>query len=317
MTDLNLPAPATEEDWAALNSFGGEFGGPANRCLLDLRDRLAAVEARLEWKPAGQPTRLVWTGTAADVAPQVVPITTAEGLGPVESAPQAQQGVTVEELACILSEAPTVRGLAAGYWMLKHPRIGPLLRGEPAPAPVPVVLPEAPPMPMRFSPGPPGAFQRDGYCEAWAAARAEVARQQGGQAAPEPDAEPEPNQAPAGDHIPAATKMVPAGDGEREELVDRLGWIAAQLSDIGWECDSASVARAAVLLRQPANGWQPISTAPKDGTEILTSDYDSIELTSWNLKLDWINRDCQTVFPAWWHPLPVQPEPPQGQEVAP
>ena len=50
----------------------------------------------------------------------------------------------------------------------------------------------------------------------------------------------------------AATKMVPAGDGEREELVDRLGWIAAQLSDIGWECDSASVARAAALLRQPA-----------------------------------------------------------------
>jgi hypothetical protein len=113
----------------------------------------------------------------------------------------------------------------------------------------------------------------------------------------------------------AATKMVPAGDGEREKLVDRLGWIAAQLSDIGWEGDSASVARAAVLLRQPANGWQPISTAPKDGTEILTSNYDSIELTSWNLKLDWINRDCQTVFPAWWHLLPVQPEPPQGGEV--
>jgi hypothetical protein len=72
------------------------------------------------------------------------------------------------------------------------------------------------------------------------------------QAAPEPDAEPEPNQALAGDHFPAATKMVPAGDGEREELVDRLGWIAAQLSDIGWEGDSASVARAAALLRQPA-----------------------------------------------------------------
>jgi hypothetical protein len=34
------------------------------------------------------------------------------------------------------------------------------------------------------------------------------------------------------------------------ELVDRLGWIAAQLFDIGWSDDSASVARAATLLQQ-------------------------------------------------------------------
>ena len=134
--------------------------------IRELQCRLAAVEARLPW-----------TGTAADVAPQLVPITT-----PVEPAPQAQQGVTVEELSCILSEAPTVRGLGAAYWLLKHPRIGPLLRGEGAPDPVRLVLPEAPPMPMHFRPGPPGAFQRDGYCEAWAAARAEVERQQGGRA---------------------------------------------------------------------------------------------------------------------------------------
>ena len=164
--------------------------------IRELQCRLAAVEARLPW-----------TGTAADVAPQVVPITTL-----VEPAPQAQQGVTVEELARILSEAPS-GDLCPAYWLLKHPRIGPLLRGEGAPAPKRVVLPEAPPMPRHFRSGQPGAFQRDGYCEAWAAARAEVERQQGGQAAPEPDAEPEPNQAPAGDHIRAATQMAPAGDG--------------------------------------------------------------------------------------------------------
>ena len=57
-------------------------------------------------------------------------------------------------------------------------------------------------------------------------------------------------QPPAPDHIPGATEMVPAADGEREELADRLGWIAAQLSDIGWGDDSASVARAAALLRE-------------------------------------------------------------------
>jgi hypothetical protein len=61
--------------------------------------------------------------------------------GAPEPAPQAQQGVTVEELACILSEAPNVRGLRPGAraaWLLKHPRLGPLLRGA-------GVLPEEPP----------------------------------------------------------------------------------------------------------------------------------------------------------------------------
>ena len=39
--------------------------------------------------------------------------------------------------------------------------------------------------------------------------------------------------------------------GEVGELADRLGWIAAQLGDIGWSDDSASVTRAAALLQQP------------------------------------------------------------------
>jgi len=38
--------------------------------------------------------------------------------------------------------------------------------------------------------------------------------------------------------------------GEVAELADRLGWIAAQLGDIGWGDDSVSVARAATLLQQ-------------------------------------------------------------------
>ena len=44
----------------------------------------------------------------------------------------------------------------------------------------------------------------------------------------------------------------PSADGEVAELADRLGWIAAQLGDIGWGDDSASVARAANLLQQQA-----------------------------------------------------------------
>ena len=155
---VNPPQPLAKDNWEALNSFGGAFGGPAKRCLFDLRDRLAAVEARL--------------------AQVVAPATTADGLSLVEPAPQAPQGVTVEELSGILREAP-IGALGRAYWLLKHPRIGPLLRGEGAPAPGPVVLPEEPPE-LFHDYG--GQAYLDGYFAAWAAARAEVARQQGGQA---------------------------------------------------------------------------------------------------------------------------------------
>ena len=169
---VNPPQPLAKDNWEALNSFGGEFGGPAKRCLFDLRDRLAAVEARLPW-----------VGTAADVAPQVVPATTADGLSPVEPAPQAPQGVTVEELVDCLPNPWKGDFDAFARYLLAHPRIGPLLRGEgaPATAPGPVVLPEEP------NSGP-ALYElnrtRDRGCflAGWLAYRAEVARQQGGQA---------------------------------------------------------------------------------------------------------------------------------------
>ena len=87
-------------------------------------------------------------------------------------------GVTVGELEHILG-----RGLlatrGAARWLINHPRIGPLLRGEGGPAPKRVVLPEDPPfwrMPYVEGPGSADAIAR----AVWAAARAEVERQQQG-----------------------------------------------------------------------------------------------------------------------------------------
>jgi hypothetical protein len=58
--------------------------------------------------------------------------------------------------------------------------------------------------------------------------------------------------------------------GEVAELVWRLGWIAAQLGDIGWSDDSASVACAATLLQQlsaPAPAVVPRGECPSCGYE--------------------------------------------------
>jgi hypothetical protein len=204
--------PASHEDWAGLVRRAAEPDGHEARVVLEVHQRLLAVEARLPW-----------VGTAADVAPQVVPTTTADGLSPVEPAPQALQGVTVEEL--IQSLPPNFRDAQAYKWavarasylqhghaspapagptpkelvdclpnswtgdldsfaryLFDHPRIGPLLRGEGAPGQSPVVLPEEPPLPTAVVSGLIGEFYLNGYRDAWAKAYRMVARQQGGQA---------------------------------------------------------------------------------------------------------------------------------------
>ena len=69
----------------------------------------------------------------------------------------------------------------------------------------------------------------------------------------------------APDRLRPATPAVPE-PGEVGELADRLGWIAAQLGDIGWSDDSASVVRAATLLQQlaaPAPAVVPVAVAER------------------------------------------------------
>ena len=67
--------------------------------------------------------------------------------------------------------------------------------------------------------------------------------------------------------------------------------------------------------------WQPMNTAPRDGTEILASDYDAIEIVSWvgprfdvRITGEWTNREGEAMYPAWWQPLPDHLSLP-GQEV--
>jgi hypothetical protein len=75
---------------------------------------------------------------------------------------------------------------------------------------------------------------------------------------------------------------------------------------------SSWAARCAQPIPQPVPGWQPIDTAPHDGSEILASDYDVVEILSWSWDAwetgsGWIDRNGQRLYPAWWQPLPDHP----------
>lgn len=59
------------------------------------------------------------------------------------------------------------------------------------------------------------------------------------------------------------------------------------------------------------SAWQSIETAPIDGTEILASDCDVIDIVSWHPAPGgapgWSNREGEPMWPAWWQPLPDHP----------
>jgi hypothetical protein len=99
-----------------------------------------------------------------------------------------------------------------------------------------------------------------------------------------PDA-PEPNQAPAGDHIPDTTKMVPAGDGEREELA-RLLTADAECLEADepnmMSIDNHQLRRAAALLRQPAP--EPSQAPAGDGglREVVKRTMRAQDLRGWD-----------------------------------
>lgn len=149
------PFRASDEDWSWIED---DPQGRKGRCLLELRARVEALEA------AAGTTQL-----------QPEPPTAA-----------STGGVTVEELMDVMDKAYTLTISSgsvhdAASYLLQHPRVGPLLSGKCVRR---VELSEEPPYidtPSSWSSirDPYGLSWQEGHASGWAAARAEVARQQG------------------------------------------------------------------------------------------------------------------------------------------
>jgi hypothetical protein len=104
-------ADSTQKEWDAVYHAAAQCD-PLACCLIELRDHLSTLQQQV------------------DSGPKVCirPATTADGLSPVEPAPQAPQGVTVEELKEVLQHA-IFPCTSTAHYLFNHPRIGPLLRG--------------------------------------------------------------------------------------------------------------------------------------------------------------------------------------------
>lgn len=88
-----------------------------------------------------------------------------------------------------------------------------------------------------------------------------------------------------------------------------------RLYGVGWDrvYKKADILKPTLdIYPESSNGWQPISTAPKDGTEIQVCDHNFIEIVSWcwDVGEGWIDRDGRFVTADWWRPLPNLPHHP-------
>ena len=101
-----------------------------------------------------------------------------------------------------------------------------------------------------------------------------------------------------------------SGDEEWETMADR---ISSYVSDLESRLEKAEAER---------DGWQPIETAPKDGTTLLLGHSVTV-FDGWWSEGDgaWIDGE-NNMFgdhigyePTHWRPLPSPPTPPQGDEA--
>ena len=79
-------------------------------------------------------------------------------------------------------------------------------------------------------------------------------------------------------------------------------------------CERAEVINAiekleAALAQHKNNGWQPIETAPKDGTYILLAESKTKEVFEGSYFGGfWFNSGGDCVYATHWMPLPAPPE---------
>lgn len=117
------------------------------------------------------------------------------------------------------------------------------------------------------------------------------------------------------------TVNVTANDPAKQHLADKLAVFLNQ-SPAGQEIVSEAERRAIEMLRCELRamlngGWQPIDTAPKDGTRLLIYDTDAFKrITIGHWSDDWIDEDNADVWsPTHWMPLPRQPADPDGRNA--
>lgn len=69
--------------------------------------------------------------------------------------------------------------------------------------------------------------------------------------------------------------------------------------------------------------WQPIYTAPEDGTEIIGWNYDCVEIIHWEADPNetwgdrpcWNDRDSEPFYATHWLAIPATPDLPEPPEA--
>ncbi len=110
-----------------------------------------------------------------------------------------------------------------------------------------------------------------------------------------------------------------AADSEAERIVGCIGgaYIEALKSGASYR-QAARAALAALRQHRPdvaavLDGWQPIETAPHDGTRVLLVDMTDGHLASrvgfYRRSIQWFASTDGSIFPNTikWHPLPAPP----------